>query len=669
VRPAEPPTFESEPYLLDKFEDQGYTGHLECTIEAKTPLFIPDAERTFERFENEQLAHKYMDFFKLGDKHAIPATTLKGCIRSLCEAMVSAQIDEDELKTPVVFREGRSSVTNKRDTGILRMDGHNWQIEPAYEVNFPVEVECLGGFSPSRERDGTSVFVKTRYLGPGQESLRYISASRLPDWDCTRRGTFRWNSVDDWYVELNTRHGTVRAFRETARYRLGPVLPCVGSRVNIDVENLQTKKIVKDISRGPVQGTVEEYRFGLLGQQDTPHGDKRVIVRGRTAKGFTKRIPVSNSVIEAYLEAVDELVRSAEGIPGVPKPSNQQAIQWLKDIDGQFVYYEFKNPAARYEVVSIGKNYRYKWSYKPSESKPSLPCSDEGNRIIESMFGRVGESSQAGKIMFGHALQTNETGTFPVKLRILSGPKPSCRQFYLAPESVVCGSGSLPENADQTHYYGDDKIRGRKFYWHQPGVNRSSYQHPNNAETNQNCTVRVMEVGAKFKFSVDFFNLRKEEFGLLLMAIGLSEVQGFENCYHKIGMGKPLGLGSAEIKIVWDRSYLLKTSRYTSYSLDEDGRTRIDETVRQDAKDSFVRALETANHLPFDEIPNIADIKSILTFDNRFGDPVMYPGDSLTRYQDNGFKWFQENRHQWLRTIQDTVSTTTGIIKRQTARG
>lgn len=55
--------------------------------------------------------------------------------------------------------------------------------------------------------------------------------------------------------------------------------------------------------------------------------------------------------------------------------------------------------------------------------------------------------------------------------------------------------------------------------------------------------IKPIKRNIKFKSRIRFENLTKEELGALLFVLDLPE-----NHYHKIGMGKPLGLGSIEIK-------------------------------------------------------------------------------------------------------------------------
>lgn len=129
-----------------------------------------------------------------------------------------------------------------------------------------------------------------------------------------------------------------------------------------------------------------------------------------------------------------------------------------------------------------------------------------------------------GKVNIGDAIGYAD-GVFPFEKPIytkpLMEPKPHHASFYL----------------DQS----DQHIAGRKFFFHHSpdsaletasgiikmgGRNANRYILPLNIET-------------EFHFRLDFVNLTEDEFGALLLAIVLEK-----DIRHKIGYGKPLGLGS-----------------------------------------------------------------------------------------------------------------------------
>ncbi len=129
-------------------------------------------------------------------------------------------------------------------------------------------------------------------------------------------------------------------------------------------------------------------------------------------------------------------------------------------------------------------------------------------------------------------------GTFQtdrLTLAVLSTPKPRHRAFYAA----------APLSRDP---------QGRKFYYHHlPGNVKTRL-----AKDGQNKTVEAARPGTQFTFEVEYTNLTDSELALLLYAVALEP-----EMRHKLGMGKPAGLGSVHIEIIaWQR--LDRRARYTT---------------------------------------------------------------------------------------------------------
>lgn len=124
---------------------------------------------------------------------------------------------------------------------------------------------------------------------------------------------------------------------------------------------------------------------------------------------------------------------------------------------------------------------------------------------------------------------------------VLMNPKPHHQAFYL--------------DEDSAH------ISGRKYYFHH------SKEYPPLKEngpvrfgsTLANRYIQPLDYDTKFHFRIDFTNLEEDEFAALLLATVLEQ-----DMRHKIGYGKPLGLGS--IQFIPTRLTLIDyTKRYTQW--------------------------------------------------------------------------------------------------------
>jgi CRISPR-associated protein (TIGR03986 family) len=135
-----------------------------------------------------------------------------------------------------------------------------------------------------------------------------------------------------------------------------------------------------------------------------------------------------------------------------------------------------------------------------------------------------------------------------VPLPILGQPKPSAWEFYLRQDSnsKPVTYGDLPGDAG-------GELAGRKYYRHQPKVQQLGdiMGTPEAERSDQSTYARcICAVGTKFKFAVRFARLRKWELGAL-MAVLTPEFLGEtgKTYAHKLGLGRPLGMGSVRIAI------------------------------------------------------------------------------------------------------------------------
>jgi CRISPR-associated protein (TIGR03986 family) len=87
-----------------------------------------------------------------------------------------------------------------------------------------------------------------------------------------------------------------------------------------------------------------------------------------------------------------------------------------------------------------------------------------------------------------------------------------------------------------------------------------SHQSAENIE--QKMTIRPMEIGTQFSFTVDFDNLTKEEFALLIYSL-----RPDDEYRHKLGLGKSIGLGSVRIDIE-SFEFVNRFERYFRHNLD-----------------------------------------------------------------------------------------------------
>ncbi len=119
-----------------------------------------------------------------------------------------------------------------------------------------------------------------------------------------------------------------------------------------------------------------------------------------------------------------------------------------------------------------------------------------------------------------------------------------------------------PEGRPRAYLKQGNVIRGRKFYRHRypPDVlKRAPDKSGRPRRDRQNKTVQPVKEGSVFHFTVEYDDLDEDELRLLLYALELEE-----GMWHKVGLGKPIGLGSAEIEIV-EWTQIDRQARYRSF--------------------------------------------------------------------------------------------------------
>lgn len=160
------------------------------------------------------------------------------------------------------------------------------------------------------------------------------------------------------------------------------------------------------------------------------------------------------------------------------------------------------------------------------------PCDNNRALCISCrLFGMMPRQRNAnvflGKVNIGDALAFDHTPDYhrPIYTAVLDGPKPRHRAFYLDEQGRF--------------------IAGRKFYFHNAKLLTENRLIPiRDTNTYRNQYIQPLASGTDFSSRIDFTNLEADEFAALLLSMQLQE-----DMRHKIGYGKPIGLGSIHLSV------------------------------------------------------------------------------------------------------------------------
>jgi CRISPR/Cas system CSM-associated protein Csm3 (group 7 of RAMP superfamily) len=243
--------------------------------------------------------------------------------------------------------------------------------------------------------------------------------------------------------------------------------------------------------------------------------------------------------------------------------------------------------AASHSCLSVFDGHYERWTV---DYRSRLPIAyrhcEPGDHLCPAcrLFGTVGSSFSgfAGAVYISDAAGEPASATLTDRITVpaIQSPKPHHQSFYLT---------------------ADGDLAGRKFYYHHPNgptatIERSRFTR----------TVQPVATGSRFFFVLSYRNLSDADLQLLLFALLLEPGLG-----HKLGMGKPTGMGSVTIS--------LQSARNTAARDIALGRLAPELTGEslQQWTDDLLAPIRATNE------PHLMALRAVLALDP--GRPVAYP--------------------------------------------
>lgn len=235
------------------------------------------------------------------------------------------------------------------------------------------------------------------------------------------------------------------------------------------------------------------------------------------------------------------------------------------------------------------------------------------------LFGMAKDEGIGSRIRISDASLVNEGKSTSVMLKELGSPRTGYFPFYSA--------NGLDFDKQ------DAMISGRKYYWHIPDAAKdaSIYTESNpKKKSERNATVELVE-DSIFEFDVYFDRISPAQLEELKWVITLGANRADGNLCHKIGHGKPLGLGSVKMTILEECIRNYDESRNYSIQCVPYDQIKINETVVSFHEDALEQTL------------------AVCSFDRMKEKKVCYPFIDLGSKDASEFK-ADDNRiasHQW----------------------
>ena len=253
------------------------------------------------------------------------------------------------------------------------------------------------------------------------------------------------------------------------------------------------------------------------------------------------------------------------------------------------------------------------------------PCEDRSHLCKAcSLFGMIGgnnDNAIGSRVRFSDAICESETDNAAMgyyTLGELGMPRSAYMPFY---STMNHGKDANTVGYDDT----DVDIRGRKYYWHHKPSNDILHAD----RTNRNATMELVKKGVSFKGKIYFDGITEPELEELVWTLNFWENDPDGRYCHKVGHGKPLGLGSCKITV----------DRITAREYDG-----------QSYKLGSV-ALDYEKPAPVKESETLTDLLKICDFHAMDGYDVRYPyvvSDSTSHGNENdcaAHQWFTHNKN------------------------
>ena len=500
------------------------SGVITVTLTARSPIFVPSSDDPSEFFS----CHDGTEVRK-----AIPGSTVKGCVRSLFEALTNSRLGVSSLDMLGV--EVDDSGKKVQRPALYRRRAPN-----LYRI-----IQMPNGATP-----GKAVRCEWEYLNidsgtatPGNVIPKWRDHRDIPDGELSGAQVFPWRANTFW----------------------------VGSHAYCHRKGKRGIAVLPTNGKVDLPGGVVDKFLEMRGHPHLVAHPKNV--KNKKGSGYQNDTTPGFAPADTDPREIDKAARQ----------SYETCAQDLFDLraDGS-VYSLVHGFDDGKQLVTIGRNFNFLWPAKTTPAKLAEPflARDEDSAALDgadpaaAVFGFIGNHREAdpntgrpathpfrGRVRFTTFWATKVVGGgVDVQLMPLTAPagtKAKSRPLYLTP-----GAGGRSGNWGEKGV----ALRGRKFYWHQkpdPHYQKDGIakQHSydllkceNGPEIEDKMLpkpIRPLGEGSTFQGEVHFANLTRAELGALLVSLdpGLAfeptVTEPPQKRYGiKVGKAKPLGLGS-----------------------------------------------------------------------------------------------------------------------------
>lgn len=616
----------------------GYTGWIDLTIETCSPTYVrgmlteeqlKEQAEVQDKVEQEEMSQeekiawekdfkkRTSPFYSIGKEKTeghpapvIPGSSLRGMVRTLVEVIGHGRMRwvgseptftyravaapaNDPLRDP--YREVVGAFARNVSAGYLKQEGDKWFVQPAYHPQDQGWAE-RGSFLKVKQK-GITAGAITGFLPFDHKDYKpgWFQVSFDADNRSGKRG--KYTAITD-----------ITDRRATGRYR--GVLVCSGNMLEVD------------------KGTTK-----------SPRKNHALIMEENPKVNPTE---IDDQAIKDYLAGLTPFQKEELKAWGGEKGCLKNGAPVFYVTEGKKVVYFGHSPNFRIPARLHGSNR----ASTPDDFVPNHLKTNPQPDLTDAIFGWVEEENdhkqrygpegqRAGRVFFTDACFIDAMegvwySNNPVTPHVLAGPKPTTFQHYLTQDNT---EGHNPNDKQSLAHYGTNPqetgIRGYKFYWVKGNNLDLSASHNEREHPTQLTQIIPVQAGVRFKGRIHFEQLREEELGILLWALQLPGPQA-DTYRHRLGMGKPLGMGV--VKLAANLTLTDRKKRYGNLFSNQTW----DEAATTADPQPFLQAIE--DFLLQDR--GIAPGKTSLTAVERIKDLL-----TLLTWRDGDVEWLDKTRY------------------------
>lgn len=513
------------------------SGKISCTIEIVSPTFIPNTTKSFAHPQNAD--HKRKVFYSYEDlsgardiddvrrpqNPVIPGSEIRGMIRNVYEQLTNSCFSEvDEFNLPYKRTNEPKELCimcwdEEKEKWVLYTDlkkGEDYFTGALISKDRGFHLDRAGWKKYSRQ-------IKDLYKASCEKFLRENSIK--VDYNPQNSDmVFPGNPNSDYHLHVAP---MMYNFMQSTANRMIVYKKPSGNGIVLD------------------KNTIERFEY-VLGMNEN--------VKGGYTDAVTNRDKTVRDIFKKYINNYKS--KKTPIVVYVDKHSKQKGFKdatiYISPSSMTKEYFSNKIP----DVLHCNRKHD-----KCTDVKKVCPAC--------RLFGTILKEGGAikGRVRFSDAVRDQETQVEylrEITLPILSSPRISSTEFYLKPpEELRCNEfgfdgiwnydyyttyrkiynrqNNKSEIEFLRHKY-DVELAGRKVYWN------SKFKIEELDKGKMNSSVTPVNKG-KFNFDVYFEDLTQAELEELLFCLELKDCSEKNNTVHKIGAGKPIGMGQVKITV------------------------------------------------------------------------------------------------------------------------